>query len=199
MNEEMVDMTNREILLALMGRMGGVENVLSDFGSKFDTLEAGQKELYGKFDALEAGQKELHDKVDALEAGQKELHGKVDALETLHDKFDILEAGQKELYGKFDILEAGQKELYGKFDTLETGQKKLHGRIDTLEDNINMEIQAVRTEMDMVYKSLKQDVGFLNDKVDRILILKDVDGVEKIKIRLDVLEQGYQSLKVKMG
>lgn len=171
MNEEMVDMTNREILLALMGRMGGVENVLSDFGSKFDTLEA----------------------------GQKELHDKVDALETLHDKFDILEAGQKELYGKFDTLEAGQKELYGKFDTLETGQKKLHGRIDTLEDNINMEIQAVRTEMDMVYKSLKQDVGFLNDKVDRILILKDVDGVEKMKIRLDVLEQGYQSLKVKMG
>lgn len=140
-------MTNREILLALMGRMDGVESSLGN--------------LHGKIDALETGQKTLHGKIDALEAGQKTLHGKINALEA--------------------------------------GQKTLHGRIDMLEDNINMEIQAVRTEMETVNKLLKRDIGFLNDKVDRIMILKDVEGVEKMKIRLDVLEQGYQTLKVKMG
>ncbi len=147
MSKEMVDMTNREILLALMGRMDGVESSLGN--------------LHGKIDALETGQKTLHGKIDALEAGQKTLHGKINALEA--------------------------------------GQKTLHGRIDMLEDNINMEIQAVRTEMETVNKLLKRDIGFLNDKVDRIMILKDVEGVEKMKIRLDVLEQGYQTLKVKMG
>ena len=147
MSKEMVDMTNREILLALMGRMDGVESSLGN--------------LHGKIDALETGQKTLHGKIDALEAGQKTLHGKINALEA--------------------------------------GQKTLHGRIDMLEDNINMEIQAVRTEMETVNKLLKRDIGFLNDKVDRIMILKDVEGVEKMKIRLDVLEQGYQILKVKMG
>ncbi len=133
MSKEMVDMTNREILLALMGRMDGVESSLGN----------------------------LHGKIDALETGQKTLHGKINALEA--------------------------------------GQKTLHGRIDMLEDNINMEIQAVRTEMETVNKLLKRDIGFLNDKIDRIMILKDVEGVEKMKIRLDVLEQGYQILKVKMG
>ena len=133
MSKEMVDMTNREILLALMGRMDGVESSLGNLGSKINALEAGQKTLHGKINALEAG------------------------------------------------------------------QKTLHGRIDMLEDNINMEIQAVRTEMETVNKLLKRDIGFLNDKVDRIMILKDVEGVEKMKIRLDVLEQGYQILKVKMG
>ena len=133
MSKEMVDMTNREILLALMGRMDGVESSLGNLGSKINALEAGQKTLHGKINALEAG------------------------------------------------------------------QKTLHGRIDMLEDNINMEIQAVRTEMETVNKLLKRDIGFLNDKVDRIMILKDVEGVEKMKIRLDVLEQGYQTLKVKMG
>ncbi len=147
MSKEMVDMTNREILLALMGRMDGVESSLGN----------------------------LHGKIDALETGQKTLHGKIDALET------------------------GQKTLHGKINALEAGQKTLHGRIDMLEDNINMEIQAVRTEMETVNKLLKRDIGFLNDKVDRIMILKDVEGVEKMKIRLDVLEQGYQILKVKMG
>ena len=147
MSKEMVDMTNREILLALMGRMDGVESSLGNLGSKINALEAGQKTLHGKINALEAGQKTLHGKINALEAGQKTLHG----------------------------------------------------RIDMLEDNINMEIQAVRTEMETVNKLLKRDIGFLNDKVDRIMILKDVEGVEKMKIRLDVLEQGYQILKVKMG
>ena len=175
MSKEMVDMTNREILLALMGRMDGVESSLGN--------------LHGKIDALETGQKTLHGKIDALEAGQKTLHGKIDALET----------GQKTLHGKIDALEAGQKTLHGKINALEAGQKTLHGRIDMLEDNINMEIQAVRTEMETVNKLLKRDIGFLNDKVDRIMILKDVEGVEKMKIRLDVLEQGYQILKVKMG
>ena len=161
MSKEMVDMTNREILLALMGRMDGVESSLGN----------------------------LHGKIDALETGQKTLHGKIDALET----------GQKTLHGKIDALEAGQKTLHGKINALEAGQKTLHGRIDMLEDNINMEIQAVRTEMETVNKLLKRDIGFLNDKIDRIMILKDVEGVEKMKIRLDVLEQGYQILKVKMG
>ena len=161
MSKEMVDMTNREILLALMGRMDGVESSLGNLGGKINALETGQKNLHGKIDALEAGQKNLHGKINALEAGQKTLHGKINALEA--------------------------------------GQKNLHGRIDMLEDNINMEIQAVRTEMEMVNKLLKRDIGFLNDKIDRIMILKDVEGVEKMKIRLDVLEQGYQTLKVKMG
>ncbi|MDE6738259.1 MAG: hypothetical protein K2K07_04120 [Lachnospiraceae bacterium] len=75
----------------------------------------------------------------------------------------------------------------------------MNDRIDTLETNINMEIQAVRTEMEVVNRSLKQDIGFLNDKIDRIIILKDVEGIEKMKIRIDVLEQGYQTIKEKIG
>ena len=62
-----------------------------------------------------------------------------------------------------------------------------------------MEIQAVRTEMEVVNRSLKQDISFLNDKIDRIIFLKDVEGIEKMKIRIDVLEQGYQMIKEKIG
>lgn len=57
----------------------------------------------------------------------------------------------------------------------------------------------MRTEMEVVNKSLRKDIFFLNEKMDRIMILKDVEGVEKMKIRIDVLEQGYQTLKEKIG
>lgn len=53
--------------------------------------------------------------------------------------------------------------------------------------------------MEVVNKSLRKDIFFLNEKMDRIMILKDVEGVEKMKIRIDVLEQGYQTLKEKIG
>lgn len=141
MNKEMVDMTNREILVALMGRMGGVENSLGELNSKIDSVESS-----------------LNSKIDGVE-----------------------------------------NSLSGRIDGVETGLNGLNDRIDTLETNINMEIQAVRTEMEVVNKLLKQDIRFLNDKIDRIIILKDVEGIEKMKIRMDVLEQGYQTLRAKMG
>lgn len=144
MNKEMVDMTNREILLAIMGRMDGVENGLG--------------KLAGRMDGVESGLGKLNSRIDEVE-----------------------------------------NKLTGRIDGVETRVNNLSDRIDTMEANINMEIQAVRTEMEVVNKLLKKDIYFLNEKIDRIMILKDVEGIERMKIRLDVLEQGYQTIKEKIG
>ncbi len=64
---------------------------------------------------------------------------------------------------------------------------------------MDMEFRAVRIEMDVVNKSLKEDISILNDKVDRLMYTKDVDGYEKMKIQVNLLTQGYQELKEKMG
>lgn len=66
-----------------------------------------------------------------------------------------------------------------RMDTVGSGIENLTVRMDTLEDNINMEFWAVRAEMDSLSKLLRQDIGVLNTKVDRIMFSKDVEGYEK--------------------
>ena len=38
----------------------------------------------------------------------------------------------------------------------------------------------------------------LNNKVDRLMFTKDVEGYDKINARFEVLEEGYQELKEKI-
>ena len=85
-----------------------------------------------------------------------------------------------------------------RMDQLDGRMDQLDDRIDNLESNMNMEFRAVRTEMEVVDKSLKKEMGILSSKVDRLLFTKDVEGYEQLKVRVDVLEKGYQDLKEKI-
>ena len=97
---------------------------------------------------------------------------------------------------RMDSMESG---LSGLTDKVESGLSGLSERIDKLQSDMNMEFWAVRTEMNGVNESLKKDISILNDKVDRLMYTKDVDGYEKMKMQVDLLAQGYQELKEKVG
>ena len=88
--------------------------------------------------------------------------------------------------------------ILNRMDSMENGFNGLNDRMDKLESNMNMEFYAVRTEMDVLNKSLKKEIGVLSGKVDRLMFTKDVEGYEKINTRLEVLEKGYQELKEKI-
>lgn len=111
-------------------------------------------------------------------------------------RMDSMESG---LNKRLDRLESRMDGLETRMDSLETRVERLEVRIDKLESDMNMEFQAVRIEMDVVNKSLKKDISILNDKIDRIMYIKDVDGYEKMKIQVNLLTQGYQELKEKIG
>ena len=53
--------------------------------------------------------------------------------------------------------------------------------------------------MEVANQSLRKDISVLNDKIDRLMFTKDVDGYEEMKIQVEVLTQGYQELKEKIG
>lgn len=107
-------------------------------------------------------------------------------------RMDSMESG---LNKRLDRLESRMDGLETRMDSLETRVERLEVRIDKLESDMNMEFQAVRIEMDVVNKSLKKDISILNDKIDRLMYIKDVDGYEKMKIQVNLLTQGYQELK----
>lgn len=86
--------------------------------------------------------------------------------------------------------------IMDRMDALETG---LNGRMDALEANMDMEFKAVRTEMDVAYQTLKKDISSVDDKVDRLMYTKDVEGYEEMKIQVDLLTKGYHELKEKIG
>lgn len=100
---------------------------------------------------------------------------------------------------RMDTVETGIVNLTDRMDAVETSITKLTGRVDTLETDINMEFWAVRMEMDSLNKSLKQDIVVLNNKVDRLMFSKDVEGYDRIRTRVEVLERGYRELKIKIG
>ena len=93
-------------------------------------------------------------------------------------------------------MEGRMNSMEGCMDSLESG---LDGRMDNLESNMDMEFKAVRTEMDMAYKTLKKDISVLDDKIDRLMYTKDVDGHERMKTQVELLAKGYQELKEKIG
>ncbi|MBD5472449.1 MAG: hypothetical protein HDR20_06000 [Lachnospiraceae bacterium] len=86
--------------------------------------------------------------------------------------------------------------IIGRMDSMESA---LNSRMDNLESNMDMEFKAVRTEMDMAYKTLKKDISVLDDKIDRLMYTKDVDGHERMKTQVELLAKGYQELKEKIG
>ena len=125
---------------------------------------------------------------------------RMDNLETgLNGRMDNLENSMTGLSGRMDNLESRMDRQESRMDKLEikidSVESGLNRKIDNLEANVFMEIQAVRTEMEVVNKSLKQDIGVLDQKIDRLLFTKDVDGYEQMKVRIEVLEDGYRSLK----
>ena len=97
---------------------------------------------------------------------------------------------------RMDFMES---ELGRRMDKMESGLSGLNERMDKMESDNDMEFQAIRMEMDVANKSLKNDISVLNDKIDRLIFIKDVDGYEEMKIRVEVLTQGYQELKEKIG
>ena len=110
---------------------------------------------------------------------------------TILDRMDTMESKLDTLGGKVDHLE-------GKVDHLEEKVDHLEDKVDNLESNMNMEFQAVRTEMEFVHNSLKQEIDMVNGKVDRLIIARDVEEYDQIKVRVDVLEKGYLELKEKI-
>lgn len=118
-------------------------------------------------------------------------------------RMDSMESGLSGLSEQIEKVESGLSEridnvestLSERIDNVESGLNSLSGRIDNLESDMNMEFRAVRIEMDTLNKSLKGDISVLNDKIDRLMNIKDIDRYEKMQIQIDLLAQGYQQLK----
>ena len=103
------------------------------------------------------------------------------------------------IMGRLDKTDARLGAIESRLDKNDERFETLESKIDTLESNMNMEFQAVRTEMEFVNNSLKREIDMLNNKVDVLLFTKDVVGYDKINARLEVLEHGYQELREKIG
>ncbi len=118
-------------------------------------------------------------------------------------RLDIMEAGLNKridrLEERMDRLEARMDSLEARVDRLEKRVDSMEARMDKMESENDMEFKAVRTEMDVAYKMLLREISVVNDKVDRLLYMKDIDGYENMKIQVDLLTQGYQELKAKIG
>lgn len=152
------------------------EEMFTAIIARMDSMEYG---LNRKIDGLET-------RMDKMESG---LNGRMDGLET---RMDGLET-------RMDGLETRMDGLETRIGGLEIRVDGLGNRIDKMKSDNDMEFQAVRMEMDVANKSLKKDISVLNDKIDRLMFTKDVDGYEKMKIQVEALTQGYQELKVKIG
>lgn len=104
------------------------------------------------------------------------------------------------IINRMDSMELGLNKrmdsIEGRMDSMES---TLNSRMDNLESNMDMEFKAVRIEMDAAYKTLKKDISILDDKIDRLMYTKDVDGHESMKIQVESLTRGYQELKEKIG
>lgn len=121
------------------------------------------------------------------------IMARLDSMETgLHKRLDGLEARIGRLEERMDRLEERMDRLEARVDSLEA-------RMDKMETNNEMEFKAIRIEMDVAYKMLSRDIASVNDKVDRFLHTKDIEGYESMKIQVDLLTRGYQELKAKIS
>ena len=112
---------------------------------------------------------------------------------------DRLEARMDKLEERMDRLEARMDKLEERMDSLEARVDRLEARMDKMESDNGMEFKAIRIEMDVAYKMLSRDIASVNDKVDRFLHTKDIEGYESMKIQVDLLTRGYQELKAKIS
>lgn len=118
-------------------------------------------------------------RLDSMEAGlNKRIDGLEDRIGRLEERMDRLEERMDSLEAKVDSLEA---------------------RMDKMESDNDMEFKAIRIEMDVAYKMLSRDIASVNDKVDRFLHTKDIEGYESMRIQVDLLTRGYQELKAKIS
>ena len=118
-------------------------------------------------------------------------------------RLDSMEAG---LNKRIDGLEIRIGRLEERMDKLEERMDRLEAKVDSLEARMNkmesdndMEFKAIRIEMDVAYKMLSRDIASVNDKVDRFLHTKDIEGYESMRIQVDLLTQGYQELKARIS
>ena len=111
-------------------------------------------------------------------------------------RLDSMEAG---LNKRIDGLEVRIGRIEERMDRLEAKVDRLEARIDKMESDNDMEFKAIRIEMDVAYKMLSRDIASVNDKVDRFLHTKDIEGYESMKIQVDLLTQGYQELKARIS
>ena len=128
------------------------------------------------------------ERMDTMETGFNSLNTKMDKLDDKVNKLD----------DKVSKLDDKVNKLDDKVNKLDDKVSKLDHKVDQLESSMNMEFWAVRTEMEFVHKSLMKEIDMVNDKVDRFWVTKDVEGHDELKVRVDVLEKGYQELKEKI-
>ena len=161
-------MSNEEMFSAIMVRMDTMQGSLDSLNSRMDSVEGSLDSLNSRMDSVESSLDSLNSRMDSVES-------------SLNSRMDSVEGSLNGLSGRIDSVES-----------------KLSKKIDNLESNVFMEIQAVRTEMEVVNRSLKRDISVLDQKIDRLMFSKDVDGYERMKVRVEVLEEGYQKLKEKI-
>lgn len=128
------------------------------------------------------------------------IMARLDSMEAgLHKRIDGLEERIGRLEERMDRLEARVDSLEAKVDKLERHMDSMEVRMDKMESDNDMEFKAVRTEMDVAYKMLLKEIYSVNDKVDRLLYMKYIDGYGNMKIQVDLLARGYQELKARIG
>ena len=127
-------------------------------------------------------------RMDTLESGITNL--------TL--RMEAVESGITNLASRVEAVEDSVTNLTTRMEAVEDSVTNLTSRMDSFEASINMEFWAVRVEMDDMHKELKQEIKVVGDKVDRLMFSKDVEGYNKMKIRIDVLETGYRDLRERL-
>lgn len=124
-------------------------------------------------------------------------------LSAIMARLDSMEAGLNKRIDGLEVrigrLEERMDKLEERMDRLEAKVDSLEARIDKMESDNDMEFKAIRIEMDVAYKMLSRDIASVNDKVDRFLHTKDIEGYESMRIQVDLLTQGYQELKARIS
>ncbi|MCM1268915.1 MAG: hypothetical protein NC302_13515 [Bacteroidales bacterium] len=136
--------------------------------------------------------------LDRLDRLDKHMEGLGAQMNRLEERMDRVEERLDRVEERLDRVEERLDRVEERLDRVEERLDNMEARIDSLELDINMEFQAVRTEMGVVYKFSKEDAVRLEDKIDRISYTKDVEGYDKVNVRLEVLEEGYRELKEKV-
>ena len=92
---------------------------------------------------------------------------------------------------RIDRLAERMEHMKERMECMEKRADRLELRYDAMEESGSMEFQAVRTEMEVVYKTLFQQIDMVNGKADRILFTKDIHEYDRLKARVEALELGF--------
>lgn len=92
---------------------------------------------------------------------------------------------------RIEHMEKCMEHMKERMECMEKRTDRLELRYDAMEESGSMEFQAVRTEMEVVYKTLFQQIDMVNGKADRILFTKDIHEYDRLKARVEALELGF--------